>query len=108
MEIYVGWGRGVDGDGDRERARLLSRGAGRLIEDGIWTYTWDGAGRLTAMTTKSGLGSFLEAGVIFEMLEFAYDAEGRRTRKQRTVVYFDRADKVETSRVLWAGWLPVM
>jgi RHS repeat-associated protein len=82
--------------------------AGRLKEDGYWLYTWDAAGRLIGMDTAT-IGSLTEPGALWESLEFGYDADGRRTWKKRRVAYLDdRPQKLETSRVLYAGWLPVM
>ncbi|RYD83069.1 MAG: RHS repeat-associated core domain-containing protein [Verrucomicrobiaceae bacterium] len=37
-----------------------------------------------------------------------YDAQGRRTQKTRTVKFADDKVRVETSSVLWSGWLPLL
>jgi RHS repeat-associated protein len=51
---------------------------GNLATDGRWAYTWDGENRLKRMETRSAA---ITAGVPRTRLDFAYDAEGRRTQK---------------------------
>jgi len=79
-------------------------GAGRMREDAMWNYNWDGAGRLTRMVRKAGV---LPPGAIGERVDYIYDADGRRTQKTHTVSYQGR-DRVEQSTMLWAGWLPIL
>jgi RHS repeat-associated protein len=50
---------------------------GNLTNDGHWTYSWDGADRLTTMSASSSLPT--EAR---QKMEFAYDPEGRRIQKK--------------------------
>ena len=57
------------------------------------------------MTRKPGL--WAETGAVSETLDFAYDADGRRTRKTRTVRFSDNRRKEEISSVLWSGALPI-
>jgi len=80
--------------------------AGRLAEDAFWIYTWDGPGRLTGMERKSG--TFQAPSVTSEFVNFAYDADGRRTQKIHTVTYANNRVEVDESQVFWAGWLPFM
>ena len=55
--------------------------AGRLADDGFWTYRWDGASRLIGMTRKKG--TFAQQMMPTESVTFGYDADGRRTSKSR-------------------------
>lgn len=72
----------------------------------MWTYTWDGRGYLTGMTRKAGTSA--DSTVATEALGFGYDGDGRRTSKVRTLTYTSGSPRVESSRMLWDGWLPVM
>jgi RHS repeat-associated protein len=51
---------------------------GNLTADSRWDYTWDLENRLKRMETRSAA---ITAGVPRTRLDFAYDAEGRRTQK---------------------------
>ena len=55
--------------------------AGRLADDGFWTYRWDGASRLIGMTRNKG--TFAQQRMAVESVNFGYDADGRRTSKSR-------------------------
>ncbi len=79
--------------------------AGRTKTDAFWTYTWDNPGRLKRMDRNPA--RLREPGSTAEVVEYDYDSDGRRTQKTRTVTYQDRV-QVERSRVLWAGWLPIL
>jgi len=72
---------------------------GNLIQDGRWTYTWDGENRLIDMTslTNAPAGSQLK-------LDFAYDYRGRRI--QKIVSTFTNSAYVpqSTNRLLYDGW----
>ena len=50
---------------------------GNLTSDGRWTYTWDGENRLIRQETFATVPAAAK-----RKLEFAYDAESRRIRKQ--------------------------
>ena len=50
---------------------------GNLVADGRWTYTWDNENRLTRLDSLAGVPDAAKAQV-----QFAYDAAGRRLRKQ--------------------------
>ena len=50
---------------------------GNLIEDGLWTYSWDAENRLIAMEARLELSSLIPR----QRLEFGYDWQGRRIRK---------------------------
>ncbi|MDX2109175.1 MAG: LamG-like jellyroll fold domain-containing protein [Verrucomicrobiota bacterium] len=52
---------------------------GNLIEDGRWTYEWDAENRPIRMTTKPEAAA---AGAPNQKLEYAYDSQGRRIRKE--------------------------
>ena len=53
---------------------------GNLTEDGRWIYRWDAEDRLIAMETKTSIVSAFPG--LKQKLEFAYDSQGRRIRKQ--------------------------
>ena len=57
--------------------------AGRLADDGFWTYRWDGASRLIGMTRKAVASAQPTAVTTLESVTFGYDADGRRTSKSR-------------------------
>jgi hypothetical protein len=50
---------------------------GNLINDGVWTYTWDGESRLTQMQPTS---LAVSSGAPNHLLVFAYDYLGRRVQ----------------------------
>ena len=51
---------------------------GNLTSDGQWTYIWNAENQLTAMETRPDLPATLER----QRLEFTYDHQGKRVRKQ--------------------------
>ena len=62
---------------------------GNLLNDGRWTYTWDGENRLVAMEEPGGLS-----------LAFDYDGQSRRVRKR---VWRDAALESDV-RYVYDGW----
>ena len=50
---------------------------GNLTNDGLWTYLWDAENRLVGMETVAAVPDAAK-----RKLAFAYDAQGRRIRKQ--------------------------
>lgn len=91
---------------DPPQETLEYDGAGRLIGDAFWNYTWDGAGRLTQAERKKSCLS--EPGAKSEVVTCIYDADGRRTQKTHTITYVGDTGRTETSKVLWSGWLPLL
>jgi len=79
-------------------------GGGRMREDAMWNYMWDGAGRLTRMVRKAGT---LPPVAIGESVEYVHDADGRMTQRTHTVNYQGR-DRVEQNTILWAGSLRIL
>ena len=51
---------------------------GNLINDGLWSYEWNGDNRLVRMTSLLGSGA---PNVARKQLEFTYDYQGRRVVK---------------------------
>jgi len=51
---------------------------GNLLEDGQWTYEWNAENRLISMETRSELNSIFPR----QRLEFGYDWQGRRLKKE--------------------------
>ena len=75
---------------------------GNLLEDGRWTYEWDGENRLAAMETRTGLPAALPR----KRLEFAYDGQSRRAQK-KVLAWDDGAGAFvpeSTTRYFWSGW----
>lgn len=73
---------------------------GNLLSDGIRGYTWDAANRLIRIETLAAAAS---AGVPYLRVEYTYDSESRRVRRQ----LFDApaaSQAAEDTRYLWAGW----
>jgi hypothetical protein len=67
---------------------------GNLLNDGLWSYTWDGENRLLAIDC-------LVAGPTVQHLTFEYDWQGRRIRK----VAKDASQATLTdTRYLYHGW----
>ncbi|MBC8009214.1 MAG: hypothetical protein H7067_03860, partial [Burkholderiales bacterium] len=54
---------------------------GNLKQDGRWNYTWDGENRLVALETRPDVVAQAPA-LPRQKLHFAYDAQGRRIRKE--------------------------
>lgn len=86
---------------------LLYDKQGRLRQDASWDYVWDGADRLERMTRRAPMP---EPSISSMVIDFVYDADGRRVKKTVTCGLLQGAGgfRVETSKVLWAGWLPIM
>ena len=83
--------------------------AGRLKDDGVWIYTWDNAGRLTQ---RERTPQARPAWMLSDIISYQYDADDRRTQRTQTVVTSGAQGappetRVNTSKVLWAGWLPI-
>lgn len=51
---------------------------GNLLADALWDYTWNAENRLIQMETSSAA---VTAGVERQLLDFAYDSQGRRFKK---------------------------
>lgn len=72
---------------------------GNLLTDGRWTYTWDGECRLIRMETNANVPASAK-----RKLEFAYDSESRRIRKQVSswngTAWILQSDR----RYLYDGW----
>ncbi|WP_038171751.1 RHS repeat protein [Verrucomicrobium sp. BvORR106] len=80
-------------------------GAGRMVGDATWAYTWNGMGCLVKMERKADTGA--ESNLASEVITFKYDADRRRIKKERTLTYSDSTPtRVETSKMIWSGWLP--
>lgn len=81
-------------------------GAGRMVGDSNWVYTWDGMGCLVKMERKPNTS--VDINLATEVITFVYDADRRRTKKERTLTYANSAPtRVETSKLVWCEWLPV-
>lgn len=77
---------------------------GNLVEDGRWSYTWDGENRLVGMEATSAA---VAGGHPDLRISFQYDWRGRRIGK---VVKTDGPGGLELSSVtrwLYDGWNPV-
>ena len=70
---------------------------GNLLSDGRWSYTWDAENRLIAMETAVAVAPKAR-------LEFAYDAESRRIRKQVFAWNNDAWEATTDTRFLYDGW----
>ncbi|WP_157210793.1 RHS repeat-associated core domain-containing protein [Verrucomicrobium spinosum] len=80
-------------------------GAGRMVGDATWAYTWNGMGCLVKMERKADTGA--DPNLASEVITFKYDADRRRIKKERTLTYSDSTPtRVETSKMIWSGWLP--
>ena len=55
---------------------------GNLTGDAKWAYAWDAENRLTRLTARPGT---VRAGHGPRLVEFVYDAQGRRVEKRRTL-----------------------
>lgn len=79
---------------------------GRTKEDAFWRYSWTDSGNLRQMIRREG--TFRRPNVESEVVDFVYDADGRRTQKTHTVTLAGGTFHVDKSKVLWSGCLPVM
>ncbi len=75
---------------------------GNLTQDGRWTYTWDGENRLIRMETLAAVPAAAK-----RRLEFAYDSENRRVRKQVSHWNGGAWTLQSDRRYLYDGWNPV-
>jgi YD repeat-containing protein len=76
---------------------------GNLLSDGRWTYTWDAENRLVSMETAV-------AAIPQVRLEFAYDSQARRVRKQVLLKPSKAGDGLSMALkpgtgFLWQFWL---
>jgi|GEM_PF-1756731 len=78
---------------------------GERSQDRNWDYKWDGAGRLLQLVARDG--RVVAPGVSGMTIDFVYDADGRRTEKTVTSTT-SLGMRIERSRVLYAGWLPIL
>lgn len=75
------------------------------VGDATWAYTWNGMGCLVKMERKADTGA--DPNLASEVITFKYDADRRRTKKERTLTYSDSTPtRVETSKMIWSDWLP--
>src|SRR5690625_222652 len=75
---------------------------GNLLEDGRWIYEWNAENRLISMETRSELTSILPR----QRLEFGYDWQGRRLKKE-VQVWNDNLwqwEAVEERNFHYHGW----
>ena len=70
---------------------------GNLIQDARWTYFWDAENRLVAMVGSGSPGPK-------QLLQFAYDWQGRRIRKQVWNNPGGNGSPVVDQRFLYDGW----
>jgi hypothetical protein len=73
---------------------------GNLLNDGRFSYTWDGENRLIKLTT---LPTAVTAGAPNTMLDFSYDYQNRRIGKKVTTTT-GAATTVKNERFLYDGW----
>jgi len=69
---------------------------GNLLNDGRWSYAWDGENRLVSMHRSSAVGPNL-------LLEFRYDHRGRRIAKKVTDLA-DNNNVLSNLRFVYDGW----
>ncbi|BET66593.1 hypothetical protein ASA1KI_15110 [Opitutales bacterium ASA1] len=73
---------------------------GNLKNDSVWTYSWDGENRLSAMEMLASV----PAGVTRRKLEFAYDYLGRRVQKKVSAWSGSAWQLQSATRFLYDGW----
>ena len=74
-------------------------GDGNLVQDGLWTYTWDAENRLVSMQSVSSVPSAAK-----RRLDFAYDWRGRRISKTVSN-YVSGVWQLESDlRFVYDGW----
>jgi RHS repeat-associated protein len=72
---------------------------GNLLSDGRWTNTWDAENRLIAM---QGLSTLPQSANL--LLNFEYDWQGRRIRKQVSTWNGHKYSLATDTKALWDGW----
>jgi RHS repeat-associated protein len=72
---------------------------GNLIQDGLWTYTWDAENRLVSMQSVSTVPSAAK-----RKLDFAYDHLSRRTQKVVSTWNGSAYVPQYTNRFVYDGW----
>jgi RHS repeat-associated protein len=72
---------------------------GNLVQDGLWTYTWDAENRLVSMQSVSSVPSAAK-----RKLDFAYDRQGRRTQKVVSTWNGSAYVPQSTNRFVYDGW----
>ena len=74
---------------------------GNLLNDGRWTYTWDGENRLVSMFPTSAAAT---VGVPNIELDFRYDHRSRRIVKQVKDLNTSSAPVISDLRFAYDGW----
>jgi RHS repeat-associated protein len=74
-------------------------GDGNLVQDGLWSYTWDAENRLIAIESGTGVPP-----VARQRVEFAYDWQGRRTQKVVSTWNGSAYVPQYTNRFVYDGW----
>ena len=72
---------------------------GNLLQDGLWTYTWDAENRLTRMVSRSDTPS-----ESWQWLEFRYDWQGRRLSKTVSNWVTGHWSLITDHRFVYDGW----
>lgn len=85
----------------RARERFTYDTDGNLTRDGRWTMAWDGENRLVAMET---IPAAVTVGAPRQRLEFAYDSQSRRVRKQAFLWAGGQWTNTCDSAFVWDGW----
>jgi RHS repeat-associated protein len=74
-------------------------GDGNLVQDGLWSYTWDTENRLVSMQSVSSVPSAAKL-----KLDFAYDHLSRRTQKVVSTWNGSAYLPQYTNRFVYDGW----
>jgi RHS repeat-associated protein len=74
-------------------------GDGNLVQDGLWSYTWDTENRLVSMQSVSSVPSAAKL-----KLDFAYDHLSRRTQKVISTWNGSAYVPQYTNRFVYDGW----
>jgi len=76
---------------------------GNLLQDGLWTNSWNGENRLISMQSLPAVPDSMK-----KRLDFAYDYMGRRTTKKSLSGYSGGTySTTNTTTFVWDGWLPI-
>ena len=73
---------------------------GNLTNDGRWTYTWDAENRLVKLAPNTSIG-------LRSSLQFEYDWQGRRIRKQVWDNTEWNGDPTNDVKFVYDGWNPI-